>query len=925
MSGKSKSWGQQCYKSAHFCGHCCVLLLCWSLWLGFSLLAIAQLHVAVTRELPVPSFIVHELEDRLADSGVHANFGRTSFDPTGRILIEDASFSLKSFEKPIASIKLLYLHLDPWDLLVGDFTPHRFEASGVGLRVPAMLSSTGRQVEALHDITVSAEPTDNGILIQQLTARLANLTFSAEGEIDFRPLTREQASSIPLAELLARDYAKLCRKFEQLAPYLTQLENPRAEIRLNPSEQLGALAEISIHADQLHASDNVSGEITNFAASTKLPLWSNRPIFARIHTSIESVDLPRDIHLEGIRATLYTKLFSGESSIPLLNTKLEIASAQAMGVNASALSTQIDSRHYPILKTQLLAQIEQEPLELSGKIDTKTRSADLRVVGRFDPRLMTVIGQKAGRDIRRFVDFGQAPSFDFDLKFSPGMKFTQLSGRVAARDVYAYRVTFDQIGGHLFFDGTDFIATDAKANIGSNYARGSYQQNFTTQKFRFLLKGQLDPPDISGWFRDWWPKFWENFDFSAAAPQAEVDVQGRWRYGHETTVFAYAESLNPIIKGVELDQIVTSIFVRPHHYDALGLLAVGGGGIARGNFLRSHIPNTHILRSMTFSFDSTLPANTAAGLAGPQVEKVIAPFSFTQNPSIIIEGRINGEGLPGEPQIYAEISGHTDHAFTFHGFPLTHASFTGVLNDDDFIFEPLLVGFAQGETFGRARLEGPEENRRLGFDLNLQQANLRSASVILENYGAKLRGESPPTTSEYVKQTAQVFADVDVSGEGDVGDLYSFYGEGSASLSGPGIGEIRLLGLLSGLINFTALDFTQLDSNFTVEGKSLEFSEVSLTGPNAAVSATGNYTLPSRTLDFNARIFPFQESKFILKSVMGAVLTPFSNVLEVKLTGDLGKPSWAFVIGPTNFFRNLIKKPDELKDPLAPEVPEMPE
>ena len=197
--------------------------------------------------------------------------------------------------------------------------------------------------------------------------------------------------------------------------------------------------------------------------------------------------------------------------------------------------------------------------------------------------------------------------------------------------------------------------------------------------------------------------------------------------------------------------------------------------------------------------------------------------------------------------------------------------------------------------------------------------------MILENYGAKLRGESPPTTSEYVKQTAQVFADVDVSGEGDVGDLYSFYGEGSAGLSGPGIGEIRLLGLLSGLINFTALDFTQLDSNFTVEGKSLEFSEVSLTGPNAAVSATGNYTLPSRTLDFNARIFPFQESKFILKSVMGAVLTPFSNVLEVKLTGDLGKPSWAFVIGPTNFFRNLIKKPDELKDPLAPEVSEMPE
>ena len=925
MSGKSKSWWQQCHKGAHFCGHCCISLVCWSLWLGLSLLATAQLYVAITRELPVPTFIVHELEDRLAASGVHATFGRTSFDPTGRILIENAHFSLKSFEKPVASTKLLYLHLDPWDLLAGDFTPHLFHASGVGLRVPAMLSSSGRQEEVLHDITISAEPTEHGILIRQFTARLANFTLVAEGEIDFRSLENNQDSSIPLAEILARDYAKLCRKFEQLAPYLTQIENPRAEIHLKPSERLGALAEISLHADKLHASDHIPGEIQNFAASTKLPLWSNRPIFARIHTSIESVDLPHDVHLEGVRATLYTKLFSGESSSPLLNTKLEIAYAQAMGVNASALSAQIDSRRYPIIKTQLLAQIEHEPLELSGKVDTKTRSADLRAIGRFDPQLMTVISQKAGRDIRRFVDFGQAPSFDFDLKFSPGAKFAQLSGRVAARDVYAYRVTFDQIGGHLFFDGTDFVATDAKANIGKNYARGSYEQNFPTQQFRFLLKGQLDPPDISGWFREWWPNFWQNFDFSNSPPNAEVDVQGRWRYGHETTVFVYADGLKPIIKGVELDQVVTRIFVRPHHYDAMGLLAVGGGGLARGTFLRTNIPNTSQLRSMTFAFDSTLPAATAAGLAGPQVENVVAPFSFTQNPSISIEGTLNGEDLPGQPRIYAEINGHTDHPFTFHDFPLTHATFTGVLNDDDLIIEPLLVGFAQGESVGRARLQGPEENRRLGFDLNLKQANLREASVILDHYGAKRRSETQPETSEYVEQTAQVFADVGVSAEGDPNDPYSFYGEGSAGLNGPGLGKVRLLGLLSNLINFTSLDFTQLDANFSVEGKSLQFSEVSLTGPNAAITATGNYALPSRTLDFNARIFPFQESKFILKSVMGAVLAPFSNFLEVKLTGDLGKPSWSFVIGPTNFFRNLIKKPDEIKDPVAPEIPTLPE
>jgi hypothetical protein len=37
------------------------------------------------------------------------------------------------------------------------------------------------------------------------------------------------------------------------------------------------------------------------------------------------------------------------------------------------------------------------------------------------------------------------------------------------------------------------------------------------------------------------------------------------------------------------------------------------------------------------------------------------------------------------------------------------------------------------------------------------------------------------------------------------------------------------------------------------------------------------------------------------------VLTPFANVLEVKLTGTLDKPSWSFVNGPTNFLRNLAR------------------
>jgi hypothetical protein len=39
--------------------------------------------------------------------------------------------------------------------------------------------------------------------------------------------------------------------------------------------------------------------------------------------------------------------------------------------------------------------------------------------------------------------------------------------------------------------------------------------------------------------------------------------------------------------------------------------------------------------------------------------------------------------------------------------------------------------------------------------------------------------------------------------------------------------------------------------------------------------------------------------------VVGAVLTPLSNALEVRLTGTLEKPRWEFVMGPRNFLRTL--------------------
>jgi hypothetical protein len=147
--------------------------------------------------------------------------------------------------------------------------------------------------------------------------------------------------------------------------------------------------------------------------------------------------------------------------------------------------------------------------------------------------------------------------------------------------------------------------------------------------------------------------------------------------------------------------------------------------------------------------------------------------------------------------------------------------------------------------------------------------------------------------------------------------MFSYKGSGNATLTGDALGEVRMLGLLSELLSFTSLRFTTARASFNVNGTKLDFSKISVTGANSAIDAHGSYALDRHELDFTARVNPFQESSFIPSILLGAMLTPFSSVLEVKLTGQLDKPAWAFVNGPTNFLRNLTR-PGRPATPPAP-------
>jgi hypothetical protein len=175
----------------------------------------------------------------------------------------------------------------------------------------------------------------------------------------------------------------------------------------------------------------------------------------------------------------------------------------------------------------------------------------------------------------------------------------------------------------------------------------------------------------------------------------------------------------------------------------------------------------------------------------------------------------------------------------------------------------------------------------------------------VQKISAPAPGGAAAKAGKFLQEKSAVKIDAGLSAQGLVSALDSFHGAGSAQLQGGEIGEIHMLGMLSQLLRFTSLRFTSAQTTFQLNGEQLIFPEVVISGVNAAIAGRGTYSLALHQLDFRARLDPFKNSQGGTRKFMDLVLTPLSNALEVRLTGTIEKPKWAFVNGPTNLLWSL--------------------
>jgi hypothetical protein len=922
------------------CKHClrsvCSFAL-WTLWLMLVVLFIFELKIAFSRELNVPAWIIHRLENKHAARGLIAHFGAATLDPHGRVLLRDARLHSVHYPEPLFTARSIEFTLNPWAFLGGDFGASEVHLRGVELRLPPILSPSGRDEPILTDLDFSFQMEDGELTVNRFTARYAGLTISARGTVSLsKTKGGDRRDPDEMVDLVVKTYIKAASQLVGQLPKIDWFDTPHLDLVLSSHPDRGAIARVAFTAAGARLPASLvprlpAGEFIDlgpFALHTALPLVNNQPWATRIQLSLAQLTAPGGLHATDTRLTFVSSLQPGWKPVPRF-LDLSLGHVSFRDFSAAAVGARF-SGTYPQIRTNVGLRFLNQPWSVSADTDWSLRSGTVDVVSKISPAVIAEVSRKLGRDLGAIIKLEEPAPFAVKATFVPGWKLADARGHFSTGPVNVRRVAISAASADFSYAGSALAVDRIILQTPESEARGTYAMDTKTNDFRFLLAGALRPPDIAGWFSEWWPNFWKHFDFSASSPpRADIDISGRWGKPHDTVIFLHADATSPVIRTVPFDHVRTTLFIRPSFYDGLELVATRGGGVARGTFTRSVDFQKNALVYQSFDLTTDLDLRECARIFGTTGTDIVEPFLFERPPKVTAVGRLTGPASPEGVHERAKIKVEANGPFTFLGFPLSNLTTNAVLDDDDLQLDGLRVGFAQGYVTGRARLNGRGDQRRLGFDAALENASLGQAIQTLEEFGAARKKQPVPPRSKFQERLTTGRLNLRLSGDGNYRDPYSFIGSGSGEISGAELAQINLLGGLSDVLravrlNFTSLRLNSAQANFKLNGRQLDFSELKITGPTASIDLTGLYRLDLQQMDFNARVSPFELSKNPLASAVDLVLTPFTNILELKLSGSMDHPRWRFAYGPSSLLRSLSGKKDTMEDPASSPAPAAP-
>jgi len=906
-------WLQVSWKGCQACGRGCWRVVRWTAWLLLILLIGVQAVVLAKRELHVPSFVLRELETRLAAAGLQAEIGQVTLDPTGRLLLQEVQLRNQLMDTRIARARALYLEINPWLLWLREVEVRNIELMGVELYLPAVMSPSGAEEGILRDLHAIVRPDPNGqsLHIPQANAAVGPLPVTLRGQLGLPASSDPSAETakLDLAQIMA-SYFELCRTVADVLPQLPEMTAPHLDVTMGLDGETANTLSLVLQVDRLATPATVKLPTRLVAETVRLHATfraDDLTLLDPVEFSMGQVLGPADLNLRRVFGVADVSLERSDIGPTLGDLQLRIDQLQLPVLDLTDIILDAKLGTLPIVQLEGGAVWFGEPWAVAADLDITNGAGSVNATGQLAAAVRPWLGELTGVNVPELLRWEEAPFLQAEANL--GLQGQVLSARAAFQTgpVVARQVPLDATQARVIWDGERILARDIVLRTGPSQAFGSYSMDTKTREFQFLLQGRLDPPDINGWFRDWWPRFFSRFQFKAAPPDASVEVAGVWGDPLATRVFVSADVRDAVVLDIPMERMRTRLFIRPGWADVLHFVADRSVGTVEGGFARQwRMPDASRWTRFEVNAAGVTDLSPTPNLLPRTGPTLIAPFDFASPLKLSLQGYVAREdrGAPIEQDflIYADAHG----PWRLHGFPLADLHLTARHQGSLTRVSDLKTSLAGGDLTGRLKLAGTAAPRKLTFDLNLAEASLGQTIQDVADWTAARNGETAGTNTDYAEQTADGKLNISLAAEGPSTDPLGFVGRGSAAVTNANLANINLLGVLSALLERTILNFSTLQlsnahANFEVNGPTLTFPELKVTGRRGAMNAVGEYSLAERQLDFTSKVRPFEGGEGLLD----AMFSPLSAVLEVKLTGELSDPAWTFVYGPTNLLRNL--------------------
>jgi hypothetical protein len=574
--------------------------------------------------------------------------------------------------------------------------------------------------------------------------------------------------------------------------------------------------------------------------------------------------------------------------------------------------------------TNLSARLGGGRLDAAAQLDVLTRQVTFTNDAGFDLHAVAALLTEKARERLAQMAWTQPPSLRAtgSLRLPPWTDAAaswrediepsvQVEGELAFTNAVAGGVPVDRLQTHFRYADWVWTLPDLTLAQGRTRLALSGEENETTKKFRYRVRGWLDADSV----RPFLTTSNAARGFAHLTPREplalDLALTGSLQTLADLTATGRVALTNFAVRGQAVDSAAASVtyadgllqFLQPEMRRAQGAQTMTADAVT--------LDFKQQLIRFVNGFSTTDPAALTQAI-GPKTAQLLEPYHFLRPPTARVNGCLPLRNMNG-PDDMTEVDLRFDivAGVPFQWLKLTATSLQGTIH---WLGGELILTNLQAELYGGTGTGEADFDFRPAHEGADYQFSLAVTNVNLHQFAASLSSSN---------RLEGILAGTLVVTRADTRDLDSWNGYGAVKLHDGLLWDIPIFGILSPVLNAVSAGLgnsraTEATANYTITNGIIHSDSLDIRSTMMRLSYTGTVDMRQNV---NARVTArLLRDVWVVGPLVSTVLWPVSKIFECRVTGKLSDPQPTPIYFPKILLAPLhpIRSLEELFNPSAP-------